>query len=115
VLEELVPVGLPVYVEETLSEEQTQRLVGASPAPQTRSDAEVREAIDDLFEAHETLQETLRKRVSQRRAQIAEERQQIREELSSRGDGQPTEWAEDIDQVAKGSFDVLAMTIYFPA
>ncbi len=42
VLEELVPVGLPVYVEETLSEEQTQRLVGANPAPQTRSDAEVR-------------------------------------------------------------------------
>jgi hypothetical protein len=53
--------------------------------------------------------------VSQRRTQIAEERQQIREELSSRGDGQPTEWAKGIDQVAEGSFDALAMTIYFPA
>jgi ERCC4-related helicase len=115
VLEELVPVGLPVYVEETFSDEQTQRLIEANSTPQTRTDAEVKEAIGHLFEIHETLKETLRRRVSQRRTQIAEERQQIREELSSRGDGQPTEWAKGIDQVAEGSFDALAMTIYFPA
>ncbi len=115
VLEELVPVGLPVYGGDTLTEVQTEALLEAEATPQTRTDAEVRETIEDLFGFREDLQESLRGAVAERRTEIAEQRERIREELSSRGDRQPTEWAEGIDEVAEGSFDVLTMTAYYPA
>jgi superfamily II DNA or RNA helicase len=115
VLEELVPVGLPVYGENLLTPEQTQALVEADPTAQTRTDAEVQDTIEDLFDFREDLQDTLRETVRRRRKEIAEERQQIRQELSERGENQPTEWAEGIDEVAEGSFDVLTMTIFYPA
>ena len=115
VLEELVPIGLPVYGEGVLSEEQTDALLRADPLAQTRTDAEVQEAIEALFSDREDLKETLREKVVRRRTEIADERSRMREELSSQGDGQPTEWAEGIDEVAEGSFDVLAMTVFYPS
>jgi SNF2 family DNA or RNA helicase len=115
VLEELVPVGLPVYGNRALPEARTEALLKAEAAPQTRTDAEVRETIEDLFSFRENLQEALREKVDRRRSEIAEERRQMQEELAGQGDGQATDWTEGIDAVAEGSFDVLTMTVYYPA
>jgi hypothetical protein len=75
----------------------------------------VEETIDDLFTFRENVEETLRQAVDVRRTELVEERRQMREELASAGDGQATAWAEGIDEVAEGSFDVLAMTVFYPA
>jgi hypothetical protein len=115
VLEELVPVGVPVYGEGALPDEEVQSLLNAEPTPQRRADEEVQETIEDLFTFRENVEETLRQAVDVRRTELIEERRQMREELASAGDGQATTWAEGIDEVAEGSFDVLAMTVYYPA
>jgi len=115
VLEQLVPVGIPVYGEGTLSDAEVQSLLKAEPTPQRRADEEVQETIDDLFTFRKNVEETLRQAVDGRRRELIEERRQMREELASGGDGQATTWAKGIDEVAEGSFDVLAMTIYYPA
>lgn len=115
VLEELVPVGLPAYGEGILAEEVVQTLLQAEPTPQTRTDGEVRKTLEDAFAFHGDLKDTLRGAVTERRNELTEERRRMREDLESRGDGAFTGWAEGIDEVAEGSFDVLAMTVYYPA
>jgi superfamily II DNA or RNA helicase len=114
ILEELVPVGVPVYREGTLSEEQVQQLIDADPSPQTRTDEEVRRTIDDLFEEHEDNSDHLREAVDERRTEVVEERRSIQEELAEE-ETQATAWTEGIADIAEGSYDVLAMTVYYPA
>jgi hypothetical protein len=114
ILEELVPVGVPVYGDGTLSEEQIQRLMDPDPSPQTWTDEEVRGTIDDLFEIHGDISGHLRESVDERRAEIMEERRSIQEELAEE-EAQATAWTEGIADIAEGSYDVLAMTVYYPA
>lgn len=114
ILEELVPVGVPVYGDGMLSEEQIQRLMDPDPSPQTRTDEEVRGTIDDLFEIHGDISGHLRESVDERRTEIVEERRSIQEELAEE-EAQATAWTEGIADIAEGSYDVLAMTVYYPA
>jgi hypothetical protein len=39
----------------------------------------------------------------------------MQSELAESGEQQATTWTEGIADIAEGSFDVLAMTVYYPA
>jgi len=105
---------VPVYGDGTLPEEQIQRLMDPDPSPQTRTDEEVRGTIDDLFEIHGDISGHLRESVDRRRTEIVEERRSIQEELAEE-EARATAWTEGIADIAEGSYDVLAMTVYYPA
>jgi hypothetical protein len=113
VLEELVPVGVPVYGDGTLSREAVGRLLEADGTPQTRTDDEVRETLADLSDFRSDIDEVLEEAVRQRRARLVEERKQMKSELG-RGD-EARAWTEGLADITEGSFDVLAMTVYYPA
>jgi hypothetical protein len=115
ILEELVPVGLPVYGDDTLSDDRVQDLLDPDPSAQTRTDEEVRETIDDLFDLRPNLNDTLRAAVDTRRQEIIAERRSMQSELAESEGHQTTAWTEGIADIAEGSFDVLAMTVYYPA
>ena len=114
ILEELVPVGLPVYGDGTFDDATVDRLLQAEPTPQTRTDAEVQETLRDLFDLRENVDETLQAAVDQRRRQLVEERTSMQQELAEQN-AQATAWTEGIADISAGSFDVLAMTVYYPA
>ena len=115
ILEELVPVGVPVYGDGTLSDAQVDHLLDADPSAQTRTDAEVRETLDDLSDFRPDIDTTLREAVDARRTEIIDERRSMQEELAESDKQQATAWTEGIADLAEGSFDVLAMTVYYPA
>lgn len=114
VLEELVPVGFPVYGERMLSDEEVRWLQRSDPTPQTRTDDEVRETIENFFAFRENAEHRLGNAVEARRRELVKQRQRMRKELAERGDGQAA-WARGITDIGEGSFDVLTMTVYYPA
>jgi hypothetical protein len=115
ILEELVPVALPVYGGDPLPEDAVERLVEAGESAQIRTDDEVRDTLDDFYELHPDLEETLADAVADRRQQLIEERRSMQEQLAERPGNQATRWIQGIDQIAEGSFDVLTMTVHYPA
>jgi hypothetical protein len=65
-------------------------------------------ADTDIFTIHSSLS-------GRRRREIIDERQSMQAELTE-SEGQPaTAWTEGIADIAEGSFDVLAVTVYDPA
>jgi hypothetical protein len=114
VLEELVPVGMPVYGDGVFEESQTERLLEADPAPQTRTTGEVRGTLADLFDLRGGVDAALQAAVDERRRALIEERTSMQEELAEQG-AEATAWTEGIANISAGSFDVLAMTVYYPA
>jgi hypothetical protein len=63
---------------------------------------EIRETVEDFFDIHSCLDETLEAAVSERR--------EMQQQLAERPGDQATQWIEDIDEIAPGSFDVLTVT-----
>jgi small-conductance mechanosensitive channel len=104
-----------VYGDDTLSDDRVQDLLDPDPSAQTRTDEEVRETIDDLFDLRPNLNDTLRAAVDTRRQEIIAERRSMQSELAESEGHQTTAWTEGIADIAEGSFDVLAMTVYYPA
>ncbi len=116
IVEELLPAPVPVYSSQpaTVSGQQVTRLLEARPSPETRTEAEVQEALVDAL-AIEGLDALLEGAVETRRQELVTERTQMREQMEQRESAQVAEWLRGIDDLLPGSFDLLTMTILFPA
>jgi len=113
-LEELLPVAVSVYGDKPLDAEATRRLLHAMPSPETRTEAEVQEALADAL-AIERLEPLLEDAVEARRQALVAERQRMRQQMEQQGGTQAAEWLQGIDDLSPGNFDLLTVTILFPA
>ena len=82
-----------------------------SPTSQTRTEAEVREALHDALTL-EGLDALLTQAVETRRAELVAERAALRERLAAQ---EATAWLHGLDRLAPGTFDLLTVTVLFPA
>ena len=115
IIEELLPVALPIYADPPmpLAQDETQRLVAGAPVSGTRAEVEVREALRDALGIEE-LETMLSAQVDARRQELVGQRRAMLAAHAENTADQPAEWLQGIDRVAPGSFDVLSLTIIFP-
>lgn len=113
IVEELMPVAVPVYGGAPLGAEQARALLSARPSPETRSDAEVREALADALSLS-GLNEVLAGAVEARRQELVAERTAMRQHLEGQQGAEAAEWMQGIDDLSPGSFDVLTVTVCYP-
>jgi hypothetical protein len=144
IVEELMPVAVPVYSgspsgdsSEPLGRAATQQLLRAMPAAETRTELEVKEALADAL-GIQTLEHLFGNAVEARRVELAAERRAMKrpfaqaplgfprdtasEAVHRREDGQmagregaqAAEWLQGIDSLSPGSSDLLAVTLLFP-
>jgi superfamily II DNA or RNA helicase len=114
IVEELLPVAMPVYGSQPLGVEATRRLFRVTPTSQTLTGAEARETLADAL-AIEGLEELLEQAVERRRQELAAERRGMRKQMEERADTQAAEWLRGIDDLSPGNFDLLTATVYYPA
>jgi hypothetical protein len=74
----------------------------------------VQEALADAL-AMEGLDTLLEDAVEARRRELVAERARMREQMQAVEGAQPAEWLQGIDDLAPGSFDLLTVTVLFPA
>ncbi|MBE9506639.1 MAG: SWF/SNF helicase family protein, partial [Chloroflexi bacterium] len=113
IVEELLPVAAPVYGGGPLDAETTQRLLQASPSPEIRTEAEVRETLADAL-AVNRLETLLQEAVEARRRKLVAERRSMRQQMEQREGAQAAEWLRGIDDLSSGSFDLLAVAVLYP-
>jgi hypothetical protein len=116
IIEELLPVAVPVYGNLTGLRDLS-GLLDVQPSEQTRTEGEVQEALSDAL-AIEGLDDLLEDAVEARRRELVTERERMKRPVrSGRPDrsSQPGKWLEGIDDLAPGSFDLLTVTVLFPA
>ncbi|NLE99979.1 MAG: DEAD/DEAH box helicase [Anaerolineales bacterium] len=115
IVEELLPVAVSVYgAGVAATGEQIAHLVRARPMGQTRTEPEVREALADALSI-EGLDNLLGEAVNARRQELVAERRRMREQMEQAASAQPADWLAGIDDLAPGSFDLLTVTVLFPA
>ncbi len=116
IIEELLPVAVPVYDLDpaAITGDSVEPLLDAKASDQTRAQGEVREVLTDALGLPE-LDDLLATAVEERRQDLIAERQRMREQMEQQKDAQPAEWLEGIDDLAPGSFDLLTVTVLFPA
>ena len=107
--------AVPVYGRPAslVKRQRAARLVDARPSSQTRTEAEVREALADAL-AIEGLDELLEDVVKTRRWDLVAERERMREQMEQQKGSQPADWLEGINDLSPGSFDMLTVTVLFP-
>ena len=120
IIEELMPVAVPVYGTfpsgdggEPLGRAATQRLLRATPTAETRTGSEVREALVDALGSG-TLERQFGDVVERRREDLAAERHAMKEQMLGREGAQAADWLQGIDDLSPGSYDLLTITILFP-
>jgi len=113
IIEELLPAAIPVYGEGRLGQAQARRLLDAAASAQTRTAAEVREALADAL-AFTGLEEQLAAAVEGRRQALVAERQSMKNQMQARADARSAAWLRGIDELSPGSFDILALTVLLP-
>ena len=115
IVEELLPVAVAVYglEPEVITGEVLEPLLKPEPSGQTRTPAEVREALADALGIPD-LDSLFEGAVQERRQELVAERERMREQMEQQKGSQPAEWLEGIDDLERGSHDLLAMTVLFP-
>ncbi len=113
IVEELLPVAVPVYGGGPLDAEAARRRLRVTPSSETRTEAEVREALADAL-AIEGLEELLEDTVETRRQELVAERRNMKRQMEQREGAQTAEWLRGIDDLSPGSFDLLTVTVYYP-
>ncbi len=115
IVEELLPVAVPVYSNQpsAVSRQQVARLLDARPSTETRTEAEVQETLADAL-AIEGLEGLLQEAVEARRRELAAERHIMRQQMEKRQDAHAAEWLRGIDDLSPGSFDLLSVTVLWP-
>jgi hypothetical protein len=73
-----------------------------------------KETLADAL-AIEGLERLLAEAVEHRRQQLVAERRNMREQMEGCEGMQTAEWLQVIDDLSRGSFDMLTMTVYYPA
>jgi superfamily II DNA or RNA helicase len=116
IIEELLPVSVPVYgfEPEVVTGEAVESLVDPDPSGQTRTGGEVQEALQDAM-GIPGLESLLEGAVEERRQELVAERNRMRRQMEQQEGAQPAEWLEGIDDLAPGSFDLLCVAVLYPA
>jgi len=116
IVEELLPVAMPVYGDQPLAVggQQVARLLEAQPSAQTRTEKEVRDTLADAL-ALEGLEGLLEEAVEVRRRELVAERCSIRHQMEQREGAQGAKWLQGIDDLSPGSLDLLTVTAYYPS
>jgi ERCC4-related helicase len=116
IIEELLPVAVPTYSLEpkAASGDDVERLLDPEPSGQTRTEGEVQEALANTL-AIEGLNDLLEGAVEAQRQELVAERERMRDQMEQQEGSQPAEWLQGIDDLAPGSFDLLTVTVLFPA
>jgi len=115
IVEELLPVAVPVYSLEpqAITGDPVQLLLEPHLSDQTRIESEVREALGDALGVPE-LDSLLEGAVEERRRELMSERARMRDQMEQQRGAQPAEWLEGIDDLAPGSFDLLTVEVLYP-
>jgi hypothetical protein len=113
IVEELLPVAVPVYGGAPLPAETTRRLLNARPSAETRTEEETHEALADALSA-EGLGMHLANAVEARRQELVAERRSMCEQVKQREDTLTAEWLRGVDDLSPGSFDLLLVTALWP-
>jgi hypothetical protein len=113
IVEELLPVAVPVYSGEPLDAEETRQLLQVSLSSETRTEGEVRETLSDVL-GIEGLECLLEDTVETRRRELVAERRSMRQQMEQREGAQAAEWLRGIDDLSSGSFDLLAVAVLYP-
>lgn len=113
IIEELIPIALPIYGSMPLSIEKTHSLLSAATTPEIRTDDEVKESLSDLLGCKE-LNDIITESTHVRMQKIASERKVWRERLEHE-DSSASSWLVGVDQLALTSVDLLTITVLYPA
>jgi hypothetical protein len=113
IVEELLPVAIPIYGNGPLDAEATRQLLSVTPTANSLTEAEVKETLADAL-AVEDLERLLAEAVEVRRNELMNERRSMREQMEKREGAQVAEWLQGIDDLSPGSFDTLTVTAYYP-
>lgn len=110
IVEELIPAAWPLYGETAWPDSETRHLLRSQPSAQTRTADEVHEALTEAL-ALEALPHLFAQAVEARRQVLVAERQTMLARLQQR----EAEWLTGLDDLSPGTYDVLTLTILFPA
>ena len=94
--------------------QQASAWLNAEATAEVRLEDEVREALRDALDIPD-LDDLLARAVEVRRAALVAERQAMRARLEAQENAQALAWLHGIDDLAPGMFDVLTVTVLFPA
>ncbi len=114
IIEELVPAACPLYGNVALAAAEAQRLLRSQLSAQTRTQMEVQENLEDAL-AIENLAGVFTQTVEARRSELVAERQAMLVRLQERPGAHEAEWLHGLDDLSPGTYDVLTVTIVFPA
>ncbi|MBU0491456.1 MAG: DEAD/DEAH box helicase [Chloroflexi bacterium] len=114
-VEELLPVAVPVYGDAIRYGADAQALVHAAPTPEQLPAAHVQEALAALL-ARPDLDDILEETVRRRLAELRTERERMRHApRMAEGAGSIPPWLEGIADLTPTSHDLLAVTVLYPA
>jgi ERCC4-related helicase len=113
IVEEMVPVAVPVFGDATFSAGEAQRLLQPQLSAQSRTQLEVQEGLEDTL-AVERLPTCFSQAVEARRQALVTERQAMLARLHTRPGAREAEWLQGLDDLSPGTFDVLTVTVLFP-
>jgi superfamily II DNA or RNA helicase len=123
IVEELLPVAVPVYGGEwdvlegqrtIVSGEEARRLCEVRPSTETRSEGEVWEVLADALKMR-GLERLLNDAVEARRQELVAERRSMRQHMEGQAGAPVAEWLQGIDDLSPGSSDLLTAMVLFPA
>jgi len=122
IVEELLPVAVPVYGGEwsvldhqhtSFTGEEARRLLEVQSSAETRTGSEVQEVLTDAL-GMRGLERLLNDAVEARRRELIAERCSMRQQMEQREGTRTAEWLQGIDDLLPGSFDLLTVTVYYP-
>ncbi len=113
IVEELVPVAVPVFGNVTFSATETRRLLRPQLSVQTRTQMEVQENLEDAL-AIENLAGIFSQTIEARRSELVTERRAMLARLQERPGTHEAEWLQGLDDLLPGTYDVLTVTVLFP-
>jgi len=112
IIEELLPVAVPVYGGKPHWGEAMRPLVEAEPEAETLAPVDVLEDMALVLEM-EGLQTLLEAAVNARLEELIAERRKLKQQMEAQG-GEQLAWLQGIDDVSPASFDLLTVRLLYP-
>jgi superfamily II DNA or RNA helicase len=109
IFEDMVTFAIPVFLDQILSDEESERLMNVATAPGNLSNTDIQEILEEIL-ARNDLDSLIEAKLNEREKQIIAERKATRESLQ-----RDAEWLEKIEELSVGSWDLLAIKILWPA
>ena len=113
IIEELLPVAVPVYGGKPRWGEAVRPLVEAEPEKETLPLVDVLEDLE-LVLKRQDLETLLKTAVDARLEELIAERRKLKQQMEAQG-GEQLAWLEGIDGVLPASFDLLTLRLLYPA